>query len=259
MAVHFPYERRPLGRKALLLALLSPLVGIGSSASPVEAGKSSVTVMTRNLYLRTDLGPVIASTSPSEFLVNVAAAFNQAQASDFAGRAGAWADEIERAKPDLVGLQEAVIWRTQSPADFSPAPNATTVAADFLALLMAELRARGLKYVVVVSQTGYDVEAPGLFAGGFMDVRLTQREVILVRKSRGISLANPQGGQYAARLTLPTAIGVPVALPWAWASVDGQWSDAGDGDLRQHRRGGVRGRLVGGAAARPGVHLLPGR
>ena len=53
-----------------------------------------------------------------------------------------------------------------------------------------------------------------------MDVRLTQREVILVRKSAGLKLTNAQGGQYAAFLTVPTVIGVPVSLPWAWASVD---------------------------------------
>ena len=53
-----------------------------------------------------------------------------------------------------------------------------------------------------------------------MDVRLTQREVILARKSPGLKLSNAQSGQYAAYVTVPTVIGVPVALPWAWASVD---------------------------------------
>ena len=144
----------------------------------------------------------------------------QAQATDFRGRAHAWADEIEHARPDLVGLQEAVLWRTQSPADFSPTPNATTVEADLVELLLAELRSRGLKYEVVIAQTGYDIEAPGLFPTGLVDVRLTQREVILARKSAGLKLTNAQGGQYSAFVTVPTIIGVPVSLPWAWASVD---------------------------------------
>jgi hypothetical protein len=119
-----------------------------------------------------------------------------------------------------VGLQEAVLWRTQTPADLSPTPNATTVEADVVALLLAELRSRGLKYEIVIAQTGTDIEAPGLFPTGFVDVRLTQREVILARKSPGMKLTNAQGGQYAAYVTVPTIIGVPVALPWAWASVD---------------------------------------
>jgi endonuclease/exonuclease/phosphatase family metal-dependent hydrolase len=39
-------------------------------------------------------------------------------------------------------------------------------------------------------------------------------------KSAGLKLTNAQSGQYAAFLTVPTVIGVPVSLPWAWASVD---------------------------------------
>jgi endonuclease/exonuclease/phosphatase family metal-dependent hydrolase len=176
--------------------------------------------MTRNLSFGTDLAPIISATNEFEFVTAVAAAFDQAQATDFPGRATAWADEIERARPDLVGLQEAVLWRTQSPADLSPTPNATTVRADLVELLLGELRSRGLKYEVVFAQTGTDIEAPGLFPTGLVDVRLTQREVILARKSPELKLTNAQGGQYAARLTVPTVIGVPVALPWAWASVD---------------------------------------
>ena len=97
----------------------------------------------------------------------VAAAFTEAQATDFPGRAEAWADEIERARPDLIGLQEAVLWRTQTPADLSPTPNATTVQADLVGLLLAELRSRGLKYEVVIAHVGSDIEAPGLFATGW--------------------------------------------------------------------------------------------
>jgi Endonuclease/Exonuclease/phosphatase family len=176
--------------------------------------------MTWNLDFGTDLGPIVAATTEFEFVTAVATAFTQAQATDFTGRARAWADEIERARPDLIGLQEAALWRTQTPADFSPTPNATTVETDLVGLLLAELRSRGLKYEVVIAQTGTDVEAPGLFPTGLVDVRLTHREVILARKSPGLKLTNAQGGQYAAYLTVPTVIGVPVALPWAWASVD---------------------------------------
>jgi endonuclease/exonuclease/phosphatase family metal-dependent hydrolase len=176
--------------------------------------------MTWNLDFGTDLGPIVAATTEFEFVTAVATAFTQAQATDFTGRARAWADEIERARPDLIGLQEAALWRTQTPADFSPTPNATTVETDLVGLLLAELRSRGLKYEVVIAQTGTDVEAPGLFPTGLVDVRLTLREVILARKSPGLKLTNAQGGQYAAYLTVPTVIGVPVALPWAWASVD---------------------------------------
>ena len=212
--------RRASHPAALAFAALLVILALRPAAAATHAGAGELTVMTRNLSFGTDLGPIVAATTELEFVTAVAAAFTQAQASDFPGRARAWADEIERAQPDLIGLQEAALWRTQTPADFSPTPNATTVQIDLLALLLAELRSRGLRYEVVVAQTGTDIEAPGLFPTGIVDVRLTQREVILARKAPGLRLTNTQGGQYAAYVTVPTIIGVPVALPWAWASVD---------------------------------------
>jgi hypothetical protein len=213
---------RPFGSRpaAFWFAAALAALALVPAAATTRAGVGELTVMTRNLSFGTDLGPIVAATSEFEFVSAVAEAFTEAQASDFPGRAKTWADEMERARPDLVGLQEAVLWRTQAPADFSATPNATVVEADLVALLLAELRSRGLRYEVVISQTGYDIEAPGLFATGLVDVRLTHREIILARRSPGLKLTNARGGQYAAYVTLPTAIGVPVALPWAWASVD---------------------------------------
>jgi hypothetical protein len=205
---------------ASTLVVLASLVAHGPGTASTQAASGELTVMTRNLSFGTDLGPIVAATTEFEFVTAVAAAFTQAQASDFPGRAKAWADEIERARPDLIGLQEAALWRTQTPADVSPTPNAITVEADLVGLLLAELRSRGLRYEVVIAQTGTDIEAPGLFPTGLVDVRLTHREVILARKSPGLKLTNAQGGQYPAYLTVPTIIGMPVALPWAWASVD---------------------------------------
>jgi endonuclease/exonuclease/phosphatase family metal-dependent hydrolase len=205
------------GRLAVMAVLVALM--LGSSAIATRAADDEITVMTRNLYQGADLGPVIAAPTQNAFLLAVAAVLNQARATDLRGRMEAIAAEIDEARPDLVGLQEAVLWRTQSPADFSPTPNATNVDADLLKLLLDALAARGLKYDVVAAQDGFDVEAPGLFATGLMDVRLTQREVILARKSTPMKLTNVQHGKYAARITIPT-VGGPVTLPWAWASVD---------------------------------------
>jgi hypothetical protein len=184
-----------------------------------------LTVMTWNLYFGTDLSPIIAAP-PHKFATAVANAFRQARATDFAGRATAWADRIEAARPDLIGLQEAVIFRTQSPSDetYDP-PNATVVDTDMLELLLAELRARGLDYEVVTRQVGQDIEAPGFFPPpevptGVIDIRLTHHEVILVRKSAELTLTNIQGGRYDPHLSVPTSVGTNVELFWAWASVD---------------------------------------
>lgn len=208
-------------RRAGVAVTLALGLALSFGAASANAEGSSVTVMTRNLYYGTDLGPVIAAQTPTDFFAAVASAYTGAQATDFARRAAAWADEIRLAQPDLVGLQEAVQWRTQTPADFAPTPDASTDSGDFVQLLLSALAARGLHYQVASESTGYDVEGPGQFPGGFMDVRLTQHEVILARSDAGLKLTNPQSGQYAAQISLPSPFpGLSFPLPWSWASVD---------------------------------------
>ena len=204
-------------RLGMVLAAVGLLLALW--AAPAHGATSAeVTVMTRNLYFGTNLDRVVQAPTVPDFLAAVATSYTNALATDFAGRAAVWAKEIAEAEPDLVGLQEAVLWRT-GPADFSAVPNATTVTADFVQSLLSELDRRGEQYDVVASTTGYDVEAPGAFASGLMDIRLTQQEVILARRGSNLTISNSQGGQYSARLTIPT-VGGPVSLPWAWASVD---------------------------------------
>lgn len=146
------------------------LVGVAAALAGATGARAdngtTITVMTRNLYLGADLTPVIAAPTQTAFLLAVAGAYNQGVASDWDGRALRWAEEIAAAKPDLVGLQEAVQWRTQFPSDFAPTPNATTVAADFTNLVVNDLAALGVPYTVAAVDTGYDVEAPGCSRSG---------------------------------------------------------------------------------------------
>lgn len=182
-------------------------------AASADVG-TTVTVMTRNLYFGTDLTPAIDAPDAQAFVTAVGNAYTEAQASDFAERAGAWADEIALLRPDLVGLNEAVQWRT------GPAGGpATTDAGNFVPLLLSALAARGQHYELASESTGYDVEAPGLFSTGLMDVRLTQHEAILARMHDGLTLSNPASQQYATVETIPTVVGT-FTLPWSWASID---------------------------------------
>ncbi len=138
------------------------------------------------------------------------------------------AAEIAQTKPDLVGVQEAVIWRTQFPPDFSPAPNATTVAYDFVTMLLAALEARGARYEVIATHLTNDLEAPILCPGTIpftclMEVRFTDQEVILARANHGLKLSNVQDGTFAAQVffRVPTPAG-PVIYreKRGWLSVD---------------------------------------
>jgi endonuclease/exonuclease/phosphatase family metal-dependent hydrolase len=200
------------------------LLGLSAcSTPPAPRIPHSVTVMTQNLYEGTDVTPVLEAQTPAEVFAAVAAAWAQVQANDFATRAKAIAAEIDSAHPDLVGLQEAVLFRTQTPAD-GPATPATTVAYDYVEILVDALHDRGLDYEPISVATGFDAELTGVFATGPMDIRLTQREVILVRKGTHgptVTWSNAQHGQYAAHISVPTPFpGLTIPLPWAWASVD---------------------------------------
>ena len=101
-------------------------------------------------------------------------------------------------------------WQT-GPAGGTP----TTDAGNFVPLLLPALKARGLQqYELVSESTGYDVEAPGLFSTGLMEVRLTQHEAILARVEDGLTVKNALSGQYTAVETIPTAVAT-FTLPWS--------------------------------------------
>jgi endonuclease/exonuclease/phosphatase family protein len=178
-----------------------------------------ITLMTRNLYQGVDLSPLATATNPTEFFKAVGAAYNRMQATNFLERAKVLAGEIVRASPDLIGLQEAVLFRTQIPAD-GPTTPATNVSYDFIQILVDALKDRGVHYTTAVVQTGFDIEAPGSFATGPMDVRLTDRDAILVRENiKDFGLSNAQGAQFAAKSSFPSPFG-SVNFPCSWVSVD---------------------------------------
>ena len=210
---------------------LGPLDAAFSKGPPAHAsagGRKDVKVMTRNLYLGASIGPVIGSTSLQQVVGNSTVAWSIAQASDIPGRMQAVADEIVEAKPDLVGLQEVTLWRTQFPGDahVGGVP-ATTVAYDFLELLLAALEAQGEHYVVAASVTNFDAEVPTLTPGDprLTDVRLTDRDVILARAD--LETRNPMGAQYQTSIPLLLGGAIPLVIPRGWTSVEakfrGEW------------------------------------
>lgn len=193
-------------------------------ASSIEAAVGP-TVMTRNVFLGADLNPIIRAPTPGQVPFIAAQVWARIQATNFPARAGALADEIARHSPDLVGLQEAVLYHIQSPGDaaFGGSTPATAVAYDFVQLLLDSLQARGVSYQVVSQVTGTVVELP-VFTGAapvpFDDVRFTDREVILARS--GVAVSNPQGAVFAARVDLPIGGpgGPPLSQRRGWASID---------------------------------------
>lgn len=207
---------------ALVLAVLGGVAAAGAQAGQPHPfrGDRTVTVMTRNLYLGTDLRPIFAAPTLPALFTAVANGYAQVQATNFPERAQAIAGEIAAAEPDLVGLQEAALYRTDFPPD-GPASPAETVTYDFVQILLDALEARGQHYEVVALSTGTDAELPSGFPPT-RDVRLTDREVLLARadlKTADLKLSNAQAGNYATQLVVPT-VGGPLPIPRGWVSVD---------------------------------------
>lgn len=206
----------------LLIALLTfPAM---AQQSVHSGGDRDITVMTRNLYLGTDMNPAIFASNTSELIKAVIRISVEVQVTNFSERAQALADEIATKQPDLIGLQEAVLLRSQYPADFSPTPNATTIKSDYLQLLLDALDARGHNYTPVVISTGFDVEIPRLRSDFTLeDIRFTDREVILARNdslAADLNISNIQGRNFANKLTvIPNSRSFTILRGWASADV----------------------------------------
>lgn len=207
-------------RALAALAVAAALAAAASDAAPAKGGE--LNVMTRNVYLGADLTPLFAARSLNEVLVTAAAVWAQVQANNFQARARALAAEIAAAKPDVVGLQEASLYRTDTPFD-GPITPAETVAQDFAQILLDALKARGEDYRVVATFEGTDAELPvGL--PPTMDVRFTDRISMLVRADaarRGIRVRNAVVGTYGVSLGVPVAgITLPVRRGWIAATIN---------------------------------------
>ncbi|MET1007080.1 MAG: hypothetical protein ABWX96_16145 [Propionibacteriaceae bacterium] len=233
------YRIRGSARSAVagvLMALLSlPLLLIDAEAHPATHGHGAgLTVMTRNVYLGGDITrPIRAAAGKTgpEALLAVGHANDELRrvvdATDFRVRSKLLAAEIAAARPDVVGLQEVALWR-HGPLQLDQlgVRNATEVDYDFLTLLLKALP-RHAEYRVVRVQNQTDVEAPAFqgspwdgTATDARDVRLTVRDVLLVRRHSGVAVRATGSGQYQARLDVSLG-GLPLSIVrgYVWADV----------------------------------------
>lgn len=223
--------RTNLPRAAVGLALV--ILTLLTSASwafaeqPGVGGKRDLDVMTVNLYVGADFSP-LTTLNPSDpdffvkFLTGVATIYGHIGASNFPVRASAIAQQVALRGPDVIALQEVTLIRRQSPGDaiVGGQTPAMDVVSDYLQILMAALEHQGAHYAVASMSQDLDVEVPlSTGPGTFDDLRLTDRDVILVRSDLPpgyLRATNPQHDNYAAALPLP--IGITVLR--GWCSID---------------------------------------
>ena len=212
-------------RAALIAAAAVTVVAPLAAVSPAQADWGDrTTVMSRNIYLGADLNrPVVAAATAEAqgagqagILVALANATHETRdivdATNFGVRSRLLAREIDFTNPDLIGLQEVALWRSGPlQLDQVGVANATTVDYDFLQMLLAELAKRGENYRAVVTGTRADVEVPsftgspfdGTMGGAVRDVRLTMRDVILLRVNSGLKVLDTADKVYNANLSIP--------------------------------------------------------
>lgn len=223
--------------RAVCAVVLAVLIWL-PAASATRQGRSEtaltepITVMTRNLFLGTNLSPVIDAAArarpgkPStitELALAMHAARIQVDQTDFAARAGLIADEIAEHEPDLVGLQEVALWRS---GPLEPRAigvrNAEQVDYDFEQMLLDALRERGLDYAPVVESVEADLESPSTDAegGSARDVRVTLRDVILARDGNELRVLRHGSGHFRAQRRLAIAgAGLDFTRGFGWADV----------------------------------------
>ena len=224
---------RVASRHGLLLviaALIGALfLGMAAEAEAKKAKKPKLNVMSRNIYLGADLGPILQANNVNSAVDAGGEIANQVDATNFPLRAQALAQEILGKSPDLVGLQEVALWRT-GPVDFGAVtnPSSATVEYDFLQLLMAELNKSGNNYEVVVVKEEFDAEFPvnddgngsGL-TGADHNERLTMRDVIIRRVNSKAKVSNPNSGTFATLLRVSLGGGVvSLDVTRGWTAVD---------------------------------------
>lgn len=219
--------RRFLKTAVVLALLVVPLSAIAAADSTggKPNGVGPIRTATYNLYVGADIFRVTQAEDPAEIPVIVAEIMQIVMATDFPERSHAIANQIAKAKPHLIGLQEVSLIRYQSPGDFligNPTP-AEEVLYDYLDILLHALAARGLHYEVAGVVQNADVELPmfaGFDDGGgplFDDVRLTDRDVILAQKN--VMTSNVQAQNYTFNLEIPVA-GTNVEFLRGFVAVD---------------------------------------
>jgi endonuclease/exonuclease/phosphatase family metal-dependent hydrolase len=220
-------ESCPRSRLLALVAVACLLLVTFSSAAQAKP-VLKLKVMTQNLYLGADISDGLGATDFSQLVAAATREFAMVQATSFPERAKAIATQVAATTPDVIGLQEAVLWRSQTPADFSPTPNATHVEFDFVQLLLDALAAKGLRYAPIpgATATNTDVEVPRQLTAAsptYQDIRLTDRDVLLARSdlpANQFAVSNGKAAAFATQLSFPSPLLGSITILRSWVSAD---------------------------------------
>ncbi len=160
--------------------------GCISFTTTAGAQKGTVKVMTYNIFQGTDFTEVLSAQSFAEYLAAAQLTVQEVTNSNPPLRMHAIAHEITMAQPDLVGLEEATLWR------YGPGPNPTQILFDPLQELLDALNKAGQHYAPVVIADEYELQGP-LTPDFSLWLRANGRNVLLARTDKhDLRLSNQQ-------------------------------------------------------------------
>jgi hypothetical protein len=167
-----------------------------------------LSIMTWNIYLGADLTP-IATAPPAQIPERVTQVFRQFLATSFPSRANTITKQILKEKPDIIGLQEAVL------LELVP-PNSHRVIYDFVDILLNELEREGFQYRLVAMNQGNTTELPS--SSGNL-IRFTDRDAILVRKESDVKIIDTAVNNFKTNLQIPFG-GTLLTILRGWSAID---------------------------------------
>lgn len=177
-------SRPVVSRRAFLGSFAGLSAGIGGvSQAATASADTTLTAMTRNVYLGIDLSALLQADSTLEFYTIVGRFLNEFDPAVYEARADAIAAEIDAEEVDVVGLQEAAMIRTERPSETGE----QSTQFDFLTHIVSALRDRGLSYRVAAKTVTTDIELSAETSDGEVTLRLADREVLLVREGINVT------------------------------------------------------------------------
>jgi len=167
-----------------------------------------LSIMTWNIYIGAELTPLLSAT-PEQIPKLVTEVFRQFLATNFPERALAIIRQIILKEPDIIGLQEAALW------EIIP-PYSQRVVYDFVHILLCELEYRGLRYKVASQNKNVETVLP---SSSWNLIRLTDRDVILVRETSEVKIIRAVAANFETNLQVQIA-GRLFTILRGWSAID---------------------------------------
>ncbi|MGB0094656.1 MAG: endonuclease/exonuclease/phosphatase family protein [Solirubrobacteraceae bacterium] len=197
-------------RTAALLILAGTLFILAASSSASSRPPRRVTVMTRNLYLGANLLPIATAAPGAPFQRAVAGALASVRRTGPTARMKLVAQEIAKARPDLVGLQEVSTWSTSRVGG-----SKVHLIVDYLRVIKAELRRLHAPYRVVAERLSLHLRAP---SSTDTEVIFTDGNAILARSD--VTVRDAHSGNFQHQLTIPTQGIGKIVVTRSWNALE---------------------------------------